>query len=104
MKDKKKYPEGSDSLRVKNELSPIFPNILREITEDRLKKIGFDYGDFPRMFFVLNDETSFEMAYAKSEWYGYIIQFDGKIGLDRICIPKDLKTINDVKLIITALQ
>lgn len=75
-----------------------------ELTEEILIKLGFKYGEFPRMLFVLDNETTFEMAYAEGKWYGCIIQCDGKMNLERVYIPKDLKTMLDVQLIITALQ
>ena len=44
------------------------------------------------------------MTTIETKWYGSIIQFDGKINIERVYIPKDLKTILDVELLIKALR
>lgn len=96
----------NDYLRVRNESTPVITNIfMEEINEKRLLKLGFHKGDFPEMFFTLNDETALVLAYAEGKWYGAIHQFQGlKPPFERVYIPKDLKTMSDVKLLIQALS
>lgn len=105
----KKNPIGGIVSNSELQWFPTTPNEfikgLEEITEEGLIKLGFHRLGFPELHYVLNEETSLVMVYAECKWYGAIKQFQGLIPpMERVYIPKDVKTIQDVKLLIQALS
>lgn len=104
--DLSKYPYGSFVHTGKLEWIPTTPNhFMEEITEEGLIRIGFHRLGYPELHYVLNEETSLVMVYADGKWYSEIKQIQGLIPpRERVYIPKDVKTIQDVKLLIHALS
>lgn len=104
--DLSKYPSGCFVHSGKLEWIPTTPNhFMEEITETELINLGFHTGDYPEIIYVLNEETSLVLVCSEGKWYGAIHQFQGlKPPMERVYIPKDIKTVHDVKLLIHALS
>jgi hypothetical protein len=78
---------------------------MEEITEIDLIKIGFHRLGYPELHYALNEETSLVFVCAEGKWYASIHQFQGlKPPMERVYIPKDVKTMSDVKLLIKYLS
>ena len=104
--DLSKYPKGSFISHSEPQWVPTRPNhFMEEITEEVLIKIGFHRLGYHELHYVLNEETSIVLVNAEGKWYGAIHQFQGlKPPMERVYIPKDLKSMEDVHLLIQALS